>query len=371
MKISPVSNFKIQTFNFKSKEAKQYVKTQEADSFQYSDSLNKKFLELYKKILSDETYSLEKELAYYSNLYSRTEAKEKSSPFTDIEIAEIFYQDTFRRNNGDMFVHFRNYVSKLSGTTKLAEIEDIIWALKNAQKTLPKDIYQQTLRIMDMCKTKDGYDFCNIEEKNKTAKLIEWAYRELIPEDKDEFYKEIIETSKDESGNIDFDLIQQTLNIMMSQNMRHLKPSFVMSKIKQYYNNKVTAQQRALLNSIIWELNEGIFEISDKHKGFEDMMNLCFDQNQSLNPIKLEAVSLFSKRWSEKIANRISKIEDNGTDEDTVKEIIILSTIMGSDFALMYFMESKDENGNFMPNKVNMNDFIEQKIKKADWLNWR
>ena len=309
-----------------------------------------------------------KEISYYKDLLSKERYRQENKPDTEESAAlELFLTENIKRGSKHEFEMLRGYVSKLTGQAKIKEIEDILDALKGRQDWLLQDAYMLTKKVFEMSEVQQGeYDFSDVEKKFALAERIQETIRNFDEfENEDFIFNQVIELCKDEDGKIDFFLANEALNTVMSTG--RIKSLETIIKQLKYFFDK-DPENRELTNSIMQELNCDFYMTNEANDDLCELMELCFDEDDSYNPIKAEVLSLANNYLGQWINSKLEDSKSKGETQEQSQRTFYIIRAISKDIILSYFKDAKDENGKFNPYGNNLANYIANKIKTMDFI---
>lgn len=332
-------------------------------NFELANQFGKMMSEKYKYY---DNY-LNKLMTHFVELSKKEEFKQKRIPSTPQEELDEIYAEVLARNpNKSELEQLDIYISRLNGETKLQQIQDVIEVIKERKNNLFETVYDMTQRVVEMSQTSNGYDFSDIDKKYDFAFRVVRVNRHMgLFDDDDVIFREFIDNSKDENGKIDYYVAKNASKMMMITSLLS-SPKFAIDTLRHFYEKD--PKNKEYISSIMDELNTEIFMLNEENTNFQDLMELCFDEDNSFNPIKGEVLALANKIFYTWVAGKTIQYYEQGMDEDTIMHTQVTMTAMAKDIIQKYFAQAKDEQGNFNPNVLNIFKFINEKSQEVNFI---
>ena len=288
-------------FDFEESTIKNYLLDKEGN-------IDTELVKKYSTMLANEYIKLQRdiqeELDYFSGLYEKEKVNQKGKRSTSDEEAEELYLAQYSScRRVSEFEALKNYVSKLSGDTKVYQIEEIIGALKTRQKYLFDTVYYMTEKVFQFSKTNTGYDFSDINEKYNLVEHILQYNRHFGLDDNDErAYDDVLKNTK-ENGKIDYYLAHTALDMIISSGYV-MNLEFAINTLKHFYQKD--PDNVKMITSIAKELHRALFMLNEENNHFQDLMELCFDENNRYNPIKGEVLCVANRCFTDWTAQKLN-----------------------------------------------------------------
>lgn len=310
--------------------------------------LVKKFISLYKLTLQDMTDKNEQaELLYKEGLMEHPKVLDFNTSPERLENALL---NELKENSGENGFEFsKSILSQISGQHKKELSAKLLESTEEEKEFIPSDAYIRTIKLFELSKAPDGYDFSDIEKKNDFINAMEAIISGYGIEDEDDLYKQFLDNAKDNKGNINWDYALDTSKVVRS--LAFFEPlDYVFSQIN-YFCSKDLNNKDAIINTMIQINKNSNYGMDSESTDFETVMELCFDKNQKFSQKRTDL--LFEKfneadEWIE------TQIDLNSNDFERYKTILSYSANMLS----AYFDAITDKKGNINPSKMSFKDFV-------------
>ena len=310
--------------------------------------LVKKFISLYKETLQQMTDKNEEEIKLFEE--GLQEHPRILDFDTSSEILENALLNELKQGSSENDYEFsKNILSQISGQHKKELSAKLLEQVEEDKEYLPSDAYRRTVKLFDLSKTPNGYDFSDIEKKNSFINAMEAIITGYGIEDEDDLYKQFLNNTKDKKGNINWDFALDASKVVRS--IAFFEPiNYIFSNINHFCSKDIK-NKNAILNTMIQINRNSNYGMDSKSTDFETIMELCFDKNQKFNQKRTD---LLFEKFKEADEWVDTQIDLNSNDFERYKTILSYSANM----LAAYFDEITDEKGNLDDSKLSFENFV-------------
>ncbi len=239
----------------------------------------------------------------------------------------------------------------------------LLGILEQEEDKIPANTYNKVLRLFDMSKTKDGYNFSSINTKLELIDAIDELssqYGKNYPIEK--LYDEFLISARSDDGTIDFKLINDTFEIIYLSGLVH-SPKYIMDLFKKYTSKN--PHNKDAITETMKKLNKTDFIMDSNESDFEDLMDLCFKgfHFSQKRADKLIELANYSKKW---ISLQQTKKEYSGIDRAISRYDIYVSYC--KNLIMEYFSEYMDDKDNKNIKEISAEEYFALKTKGMQFI---
>ena len=307
-----------------------------------------KFISLYKLTLQDMTdKNKQAELLYKEGLMEHPKVLDFN---TSPEILENALLNELKESSGENGFEFsKSILSQISGHHKKELSAKLLENTEEEKEFIPSDAYIRTIKLFELSKTPDGYNFSDIEKKNDFINAIDAIIAGYGIEDEDNLYSQFLNNAKNGKGKINWDWAIDTTKVVRS--LAFFEPlDYVFSQINHFCSKDINNKD-AIINTMIQINKNSNYGMDAKSTDFETVMELCFDKN---NKFSQKRVDLLFEKFNEADEWVETQIDLNSNDFERYKTILSYSANM----LASYFDAITDKKGNLDGSKISFKDYI-------------
>ena len=324
-------------------------------------NLVKKFKSLYIETEQKLKTKKQQEITYYENLLSKhPDIIELETPVDTLNQAIMDQLSTNELDEDVEFNFCKGVLSGISGEIKEELAKETLEVTRTQLEEIPAKTYDRTVRLFQLSKTDDRYDFSSLDEKNRLISIIdEMSYQYGENYDIDDLYDEIIESAANDDGTLDYTLIDTAVSMIYNIGGGY-SPKYVIDLMKTYIA-KDPANKEQIIETM-QRLNNSDFIMDENEHDFEDLMDLCFDKDNHFNSERsntLFRLTASSKDW---ISGQLKR---DFADLKNSCNVFNGSVNVCKNIILDYYKKAVDEDGNFTPDKLpSPESYFEAKTEK-------
>lgn len=208
----------------------------------------------------------------------------------------------------------------------------------------------RTIIMLNICKTNDGFDFCNLPEKMKLVKTLESIQLNYCSDDSKDYAEEIINASKSEKGAVDINFAQALCRLITDTEIFSVDSLVThRSGILKSFINMDNEHSSSIIQDIM--SLSSLMEVDDENSSFEDAFFQAF--NPKTQKYDSEAAALLL----ELVPFVMDKIEEMPLDSEDDYEKYVS---MQNDIINGYFETVRDvQTGKIKQNHISPKDYTD------------
>ena len=215
-------------------------------------------------------------LFYADEFQSLTQSNEEIKKLNQSHLDNPFQAPDFMRK--------LPYKSQKKFNTSLLECNEL------EKKQIPQKSYDMTKKLFQLSKTKDGYDFSDIESKKEFIGIVNNVAGQFHGKP-NLIFNSLIKNAVDKDGCFDFKLAYNSAKLMKDMGF-YETPQFIINTVN-HFCSKDKENTDSILHTM-QELNQTSYSMDSKNNNFSRLMELCFTPDNKYSQKKadkmLEAV---------------------------------------------------------------------------------